>query len=41
LEDVVVFGATGAVAATAVATVVAGAAVCGFTGAVVGWPVDA
>jgi hypothetical protein len=41
LEDVVVFGATGAVAATAVATVVAGAAVCGFTGVAVGWPVGA
>jgi hypothetical protein len=41
LEDVVVFGATGAVAATAVATVVTGAAVCGFTGVGVGWPVDA
>jgi hypothetical protein len=31
----VVFGATGAVAATAVATVVAGAADCGFTGVAV------
>jgi hypothetical protein len=41
LEDVVVFGATGAVAATAVATVVTGTAVCGFTGVAVGWPVDA
>jgi hypothetical protein len=40
LEDVI-FGATGVVAATAVATVVAGAAVCGFTGVGVGWPVDA
>jgi hypothetical protein len=37
----VIFGATGAVAATAVATVVAGVAVCGFTGVVVGWPVEA
>lgn len=36
LEDVV-FGATGAVAATAVVTVVAAAAVCGFTGVAVGW----
>jgi hypothetical protein len=36
----VVFGATGAVAATAVATVVAAAAVCGFTGVAVVWLVD-